>query len=230
MDAKKAKCKIRWIKQVEWVYIELYQDHSWSNMTWIKMTKSIRLNRNQWLEGIEILNLQKICTYWFSSFESGNADDVEVCFSCFQLRFVLGFCWWFLPICVVHKDPSGFCCFFFAICYLYYCGMLFMLFWLVRCIVHHMFSKWPGPRPRPSRMMSSARWSQKRPGNSEERWVARTTHFCWRNFNDAKKQHGCLSLIYNTIIQSYYLYFYLYHNIIDFIFRFVGIMKSVDRH
>lgn len=71
----------------------------------------------------------------------------------------------------------------------------------------------------------------KAPGNLRfwGKLVCQNYHFCWRNFNDAKKNRGCVNLQYNnTIILSIFL---LYHNyIFDFIFRFVGIMKSPDRH
>lgn len=74
--------------------------------------------------------------------------------------------------------------------------MLFVLLW-------HVSS-----RPRPSRMMSSARWSQKRLGTSdfEESWFARTTIFVRGTSIMPKKT--VVVWIYNTIIQSYYLYFY----------------------
>lgn len=48
----------------------------------------------------------------------------------------------------------------------------------------------------------------KAPGNLRfwGKLVCQNYHFCWRNFNDAKKT--VVVWIYNTIIQSYYLYFY----------------------
>ena len=111
-DAKKTKCKIRWIKQVEWLFIELYQNHSWSNLTWIKMTKSIRLNRinghsglKYWISrrfapnGLAVLSQETLMTLKFAS----RVSNLDLCW---------GFCWVLLPICVAHKTLQSFVAYF----------------------------------------------------------------------------------------------------------------------
>ena len=137
---------MRWMKQIEWFFIELYNDHWWSNWLrskWQNLSGwTIPMVTSDWnIESLEDLDLLVIffCQV-FRSFESGNTDDVEVCFSCFQLRFLLGFCWLLFQTCWVLFQVHVFASVFLDVIWIIV--TYFMLLWLVRCMVH-IFSKWP---------------------------------------------------------------------------------------
>lgn len=88
-----------------------------------------------------------------------------------------------------------------------------MLFWLVRCIVHHIFSKWPGLR----RGQDHHEWCQAQ-DDRKSAWELRfwgklgcqnySYPFLLEELQWCKKKHGCVNLQYNTIIWSIFL---LYH-------------------